>query len=287
MRVNEFGIIQDIDTEFLHDFRVAVRRTRSALGQIKEVFPAEDTNGFKAKFSEIGKATNELRDHDVYLLKEDSYKKMLPVDLRKGLDPLFDSLAAERTVAQRKCAGFFESDSYKKIISSWESFLNSTDTGTGNAKNADIPIIDVAKEHIWKKYSRIIKIGSKITNKTPGPKLHSLRIECKKLRYLLEFFTSLFPEDDIKNIIKHLKNLQDNLGDFNDLHVQQESLKTFLGTHNIGYDHSRANTQAAAGGLISVLYQKQLGVRMKFSDNFAEFSDKETSILFNKLFAGG
>jgi len=91
----------------------------------------------------------------------------------------------------------------------------------------------------------------------------------------------------MKNIIKHLKKLQDNLGDFNDLHVQQESLKTFLSGHNIGYDPTKANTQAAAGGLISVLYQKQISVRKNFSDNFNEFSGKETAELFNKLFKGG
>jgi len=286
MRANEFGIIEDIDTEFLHDFRVAVRRTRSALGQIKEVFPDDVTNEFKAKFSEIGKATNELRDLDVYLLTEDSYKNMLPDDLRKGLDPMFVSLAEKRAEALKKCASFLKSDRYKEITSSWDVFLNSEEPGSELARNAETQIVHVAKEHIWKKYSKTIKLGSKITSSTPDPKLHSLRIECKKLRYLLEFFTSLFPEEEMKNIIKHLKKLQDNLGDFNDLHVQQESLKSFLSGHNIGYDATKANTQAAAGGLISVLYQKQLGVRKKFSDNFNEFSDKETTELFNKLFKG-
>ena len=36
---NEPGLRQNIDTEFLHDFRVAVRRTRSLLGQIERIFP--------------------------------------------------------------------------------------------------------------------------------------------------------------------------------------------------------------------------------------------------------
>lgn len=287
MEANEFGIKEDIDTEFLHDFRVAVRRTRSALSQIKEVFPPEITEHFKTGFSEIGTATNALRDLDVYLLTEDSYKKMLPDDLRTGLDPLFESLVEQRAQAKKSCIEFLESDSYKEIITSWKEFLNSSDTASEKAIYGDTPVIDIAKEHIWKKYSKIIKQGSKITNSTPDPKLHNLRIECKKLRYLLEFFTSLFPERDMKIIIKHLKKLQDNLGDFNDLCVQQESLKTFLTNHNIGYDHAKANTQAAAGGLISVLYQKQLSVRKKFTENFEEFSDKETTELFEKLFSGG
>lgn len=41
MRANRQGIIDDIDSEFLHDFRVSVRRTRSALSQLKGVLDPE------------------------------------------------------------------------------------------------------------------------------------------------------------------------------------------------------------------------------------------------------
>ena len=40
-RANEEGVLNDTDAEFLHDFRVAVRRARSYLGQLREVFAAE------------------------------------------------------------------------------------------------------------------------------------------------------------------------------------------------------------------------------------------------------
>ena len=285
MRVNEFGIKEDIDSEFLHDFRVAVRRTRSGLSQIKAVFSPEDTEKYKAAFLEVGKATNELRDLDVYLLTEDTYKKMVPEDLRSGLDPLFDKLAKEREEAKRSCIEFLGSSRYKEIIKSWEDFLENAHRGPSQPPNSERPIIEVAKEHIWKKYSKVIELGKKINSQTPDEQVHALRIEGKKLRYLLEFFTSLFPQEEMKSIIKHLKVLQDTLGDFNDLYVQQESLKEFLSSTNIGYDQSKQKTMAAAGGLISVLYQQQMGVRKKFKKNFNEFSDKETSTLFKMLFA--
>ncbi len=47
LQVNAVHIEKDIDTEFIHDFRVAVRRTRAALGQIRSVFPAKTTERFK------------------------------------------------------------------------------------------------------------------------------------------------------------------------------------------------------------------------------------------------
>ncbi len=285
MKLNEFGIKEDIDTEFLHDFRVAVRRTRSALSQIKSVFTPKDTDKYKAEFSQIGKATNLLRDLDVYLLTEESYKKMLPEDIRDGLDPLFDKLGKQREGAIKDCREFLESETYKESIKLWEEFLDNVESNPEQAANCDRPIMELAKEHIWKKYARVIKLGRKIGSRTPDPEVHALRIECKKLRYLLEFFASLFPSEEMKIIVKHLKVLQDNLGDFNDLYVQQESLKEFLRGVDIGYDQSKQKTLTAAGGLVSVLYQQQMGVRKRFKKNFEGFSDKETTQLFEKLFA--
>ena len=46
IRANEEGIKADWDIEFLHDFRTAVRRTRSALNQIPKVFPPDVTERY-------------------------------------------------------------------------------------------------------------------------------------------------------------------------------------------------------------------------------------------------
>jgi hypothetical protein len=73
MRANEQGIIEDLDSEFLHDFRVAVRRTRSGLSLIKDVIDPETSNRFKDDFRYLGRITGPLRDLDVYLLMEDNY----------------------------------------------------------------------------------------------------------------------------------------------------------------------------------------------------------------------
>ena len=45
---NEDGVRRDLDTEFLHDFRVATRRARCALAEMKRVFPAETVQFLRA-----------------------------------------------------------------------------------------------------------------------------------------------------------------------------------------------------------------------------------------------
>ena len=69
MRLNEPGLLADTDTEFLHDYRVSVRRLRSLLSQLKDLFPAKTMDYFRGEFAVIGRLTNHLRDCDVLLEK--------------------------------------------------------------------------------------------------------------------------------------------------------------------------------------------------------------------------
>ena len=224
MRINQAYIEKDVDTEFLHDFRVSIRRTRSALGQIKSVFPAKTTGRFKKDFAYVGKLSNQLRDLDVYLLKEDTYKAMLPSVLRADIEPLFEHLKKKRSQALKKVITSLRTKKYAKILQDWEAFLNQPPQDAATAANSGLPIIALARKRIYKKYRGVIKSGNRILDNTEDEMLHVLRIECKKLRYLMEFFASLFLRKKINLLIDQLKILQDNLGDFNDLCIQEEYL---------------------------------------------------------------
>ncbi len=283
VKQNEDGIKKNIDTEFLHDFRVAVRRIRSALTQIKEVFPEKDVKRFKKNFAILGKNTNRLRDLDVYLLEKEKYTQMLSDDLSSGLETVFTKLTHERKTEQKKLTRFIKTEKYKKIIINFETYLEKTSSDSQNAPNSNVKILELACRFIWKKYNQILKKGRKINDSTPDPVLHELRIECKKLRYLLEFFSSLFPENETSIIIKHLKKLQDNLGDFNDLYVQQQSLKEMLNKFDTKPDQLK-QVSASIGGLIAILFQKQKDVRKEFSKSFGELDNEDSSKLFRKLF---
>ncbi|MCI0481614.1 MAG: CHAD domain-containing protein, partial [Candidatus Dadabacteria bacterium] len=276
---------KDIDTEFLHDFRVAVRRTRSALTLIRGIFPESVKEKFKAEFAGIGRKSNELRDLDIYLLRREEYTEMLPPALRAGLDPLFEIIAREREEAHREFVGELASDSYRRSIDAWERFLNEPEAHGGALPGAGAPVIELAKLRIRKRYKKAIKLGKSIDGSSSDRDLHTLRIECKKLRYYLEFFESLFPAGEIREVIKHLKALQDNLGDYNDMHMQQERLKGYISKMNASENEGR-DSIAAAGGLISELYMKQKQIRSEFHGRFGEFAGEEMKELFDNLFSG-
>jgi len=284
MKINEANLEMDLDTEFLHDFRVAIRRTRSALGQIKSVFPQNATSRFKKEFAFVGKLSNQLRDLDVYLLKEDAYKAILPPVLRDDINPLFDYLRKNRSKALQKVIRGLKSRKYAQIMQDWEAFLDEPQQEAAAASNADQPIITLARKRIYKQYRSIVKAGNLILKKTEDEKLHALRIECKKLRYLMEFFSSLFPRKKNNLLIAQLKNLQDNLGDFNDLCVQQDYLMDIAG--ELPANHRKPKKAlVAVGSLIGTLDKEKQIIKDAFAKTFTNYASPPNKRAFRELFA--
>ena len=283
IRINEINLEKDLDTEFVHDYRVAIRRTRSALGQIKFVFATKTTDRFKKDFAFVGKLSNDLRDLDVYLLNEAAYKAMLPTALRDDIDPLFDHLRKKRSKAFQKVISGLKSKKYEKILKDWEAFLNQPRQDDSVAPNAELPIIELACKRIYKKYRSVVKAGNLIRENSDDQMLHVLRIHCKKLRYLMEFFSSLFPRKKINVLINQLKKLQDNLGDFNDLCVQEEYLLNI--TTELPTTHRQLKkTLVAIGSLVGTLGRERQMVKDAFAETFTDFASPENKELFQELF---
>jgi CHAD domain-containing protein len=232
----------------------------------------------------VGKLSNELRDLDVYLLNEDTYKAMLPVVLRNDIGPLFDHLRKKRSKALQKVIRGLESKKYEIILQDWEAFLNKPHQDSATVPRAALPVSDLVHKRIYKKYRSVVKTGSLILENTEDEMLHVLRIECKKLRYLMEFFSSLFPRKKIYVLIEQLKKLQDNLGAFNDLCVQEKYLLNI--TAELPATHQKLKkTLVAIGSLIETLNRERQKVRDAFAKTFTDFASSENQELFKALFA--
>ena len=283
MHVNIPGVRQDIDTEFLHDFRVSVRRARSLLSQMKGVLDAETTANLQQRFKVMGGVTGNVRDLDVYLLKKTEYTNMVPDFLQPGINKLFRTLQQKRRYAKDRMIRAMAATDFKAALSDLDAFVESDPSANSDGPLSTLPIGGLAKAVIYKRFRRIIRKGGHVSASTPDERLHDLRIDCKKLRYLLEFFTSLFPEDQMKTLVKQLKQLQENLGDFNDLSVQQNFLINHLQT--IRPQAAQVVMLAAAtGGLITRLHLAQRQVRSQFLSVFSTFNVPAIREQFKTLF---
>lgn len=284
MHINLPGVRQDIDSEFLHDFRVSVRRARSLLGQMKGVLDAETTTRLQVQLKAMGAITGNVRDLDVYLLKKTEYSDLVPDFLKPGILQLFRTLQRKRRYAQNRMIKEMAIKDFEDALNDLDSFVRSDPKNDAAGPIGSHPTVEVAKAAIYKRYRRVVKKGRRIAEDTPDAKLHELRIDCKKLRYLLEFFSSLFPADQMKTLIKQLKQLQENLGDFNDLSVQQDFLIQHLSTIK-PQTVQVVMLSAAIGGLVARLYVAHQEVREQFLEVFEKFNAPGNQKRFKSLFA--
>jgi len=283
IHANVDGTIDDLDAKFLHDLRVACRRTRTALTQLKGVLPAETASSFNAKFKWLGSVTGPLRDLDVFLLEMPTYYAILSARAVTELEPLAELIRTTRNRALISVADALRSSRFTQLVTSWRQTLEANEPS--RCPHASRPTVELANEHITKAHRRILKRGKEFDKDLPTGTLHRLRIDAKKLRYLLEFFHSLYPERDINARIKELKRLQDILGGFNDVEVQLNLLSDF--TRELHADPAvTSSCTLTLGRLAGILEESQEDHRAAFHDAFLEFSSKPVRAAFKRLFGG-
>ncbi len=279
---NEPGIIADLDTEFLHDYRVSFRKVRSALSLFSGIYESRETARLKKEFGGLMKKTNRLRDLDVYLLDRDRYFSLVPESSHEGLEILFTHLRRVRKTEHRNFCRVLKSKEYRKSMDTWkELFSDPSNLPDGRQKKS--PSSTFAAKRILKRYKKVCTIARTIDARTEDAVVHELRIECKKLRYLMEFSTPFFAGKKMKKLIRSLKRLQDNLGRFNDYSVQQRFPAEFL-EEKMKRSRKGIKMAEAIGALTAMLYQLQCRERNLVMENFARFDTEKVHAAFQELF---
>jgi len=218
---NEPGLRDNLDSEFLHDFRVALRRARSLVGQVKNVFPPDVVEHFSTEMSWLGRLTGPPRDLDVLVLAIRARQLEVPA-VERELLLAFLSQAQERE--RQVLIEALDSPRYRRFLVEWQTFLDRPAATDLVACNARKPLVDVVCGRAWKLSRRIARSAGSIDEQSPAEHLHKIRIDAKKLRYLVDATPAFFDAADLHCILGALKKLQRVLGDFNDAQVHQTLL---------------------------------------------------------------
>jgi CHAD domain-containing protein len=215
------GTIASIDTEFLHDLRVAVRRTRSILKLVGDVLPDKLAERFAPDFKWLGDLTTPVRDLDVYLLELDTMAARLTSADPGDLDPFRSYLVKHRAAERRRLVRGLRSKRFENLLSDWRAELNEVAVDGGPT------VALLARRRLRRAYRNAARRGARIDVDSPSDDVHALRKRCKELRYLLEVFKPVCDSAAHRALLKELKSLQDTLGDFQDGEVQREAIREF------------------------------------------------------------
>jgi CHAD domain-containing protein len=277
IEANVRGTIRDIDTEFLHDLRIAVRRTRSVMKLCGRALPAGLAGDFRPEFRWLGDLTTPTRDLDVYLL---GYARMTaglvgasPADLC----PFHDYLVRSRAVQYRRLAAGLRSARFARLTTSWRAALKEI----GPARKRPT-VAQLAAARISAAQRRALQAGHLISATSPPESLHELRKRCKELRYLIEMFGSLHDPAQRWQAVRELKALQDCLGAFQDSEVQRAEIRAFAS--QLLADRSvPAETLLAMGEIAAGLAVAQREARREFDDRFADFASPASQARLTEL----
>jgi CHAD domain-containing protein len=230
MLANEAGTRLGEDPEALHDMRVATRRMRAAFDVFEPYYARKVLAPFAKGLRRTGRSLGAVRDLDVLLEKAAAYQAGLPPESAGALEPLLVHWQTRREVARRQMLEYLDGRAYPAFAAEFELFLVSPGAG------AILPPADEIKpfqvRHLVPRLVTLryeaVRAYEVVMSGAPLTTYHMLRIECKRLRYALEFFRDVLgPEAPA--LIKQVVGMQDLLGELQDAHVAELLLEEFLG----------------------------------------------------------
>jgi CHAD domain-containing protein len=259
------GTIASIDTEFLHDLRVAVRRTRSILKLAGDVLPDQLAKRFGPDFKWLGDLTTPVRDLDVYLLDLDAMSARLTSADPGDLDPFRSFLVKHRSAERRRLVRGLRSKRFQNLLGDWCAELVEVTAADGGPTVAML-----ARRRLTQAYRNAARRGRRIDEDSPSDDVHELRKRCKELRYLLEVFRPVCDNTPHRALLKELKSLQDTLGDFQDGEVQREAVRDFAAAM-MEQGAAPPRTLLAMGEMAAQLDAHQLNARAALAGRLQPF----------------
>jgi CHAD domain-containing protein len=278
------GALDGSDSEYLHQLRIAVRRSRTVQRQLRGAFPVLELPGYRSEFRWLQRATGDARDLDVYVEELDELATMLPAAIRSDLDPLRPVLAHGRLAARAETASALRSPRAEALLVDWEQLLESLiDLPVDDRPAASRPLGTVVGKRIRKVYGRVVAMGQAIDPDSPAADYHELRKKGKELRYLLELFaTNLFDREVVATAITALKSVQDVLGRHQDREVQIAMLRSVAG--EVATLPGGPAACMAMGVLVDRLADDERAARREFGERFGELSGDSHRAVFMRTF---
>jgi CHAD domain-containing protein len=177
-----------------------------------------------------------------------------------------------------------DSARYRRLVSEWKAFLESPAPAEPEVRDADRPLGEVVSQRAWRLSRRIALSAKSIDERTAPERLHEVRIDAKKLRYLIDITTAFYDPADLERILDGLKKLQRVLGDFNDAVVQEKRLLECGET--LSAAGGPGSSVLALGGLAEQSRQCRERVRQQVLDGLALFRADHTRSACRRAFKG-
>lgn len=277
------GTRRDIDTEFVHQARVATRRMRSAMRLLHDAVPESTAAYLEGELKWLGGMFGAVRDIDVFLLN------LAPFEKQIERFPMKKKKVFERWIEKHRHAPFealcqaLESPRYRDFERRLTRFLERPLPQRPRSTLALKTVQEMAPVLITKKFGAVIKQGHTVLADPKLKQFHRLRIQMKKLRYASEFMSPAY-DDRLDPFIERMVEIQDCLGEIQDTVFT----RTFIDSLRDDWKGKIVDPELLF--ILGEIYQLQAHIdrdrREGFSKIWEQFSSEETSALLREILRG-
>lgn len=210
------GVRNSEDIEFIHRMRVASRRLRSALGVFSASLPEKKQAEWMRTIRKLTGALGEARDTDVQIeLITQVLEGVKDQKFKPGINRILLRLTQQRENLQMDVLGSLDdlekSKACPQIISRFSNTLI-------EPREFTPALYQLAYTIINDKLNDFLSYEVYLRQPDNTAMLHAMRIAAKRLRYAMEIFAPIYP-DELNQPLQAARKSQQILGDIHDCDV--------------------------------------------------------------------
>lgn len=274
------GVQRDIDSEFVHQARVATRRMRSAFRLFRDAIPDRTSAYLAGEMKWLGGKFGVVRDIDVFLLNLPRFKakvERLPGKKKRAIGNLIEK---HRHGLRDTLYQALESPRHKTLERRFVQFLERPLPSRPRKPLGAKMVHEVAPVLIAERLDAAIHQGRTVLAKPKLKEFHNLRIRMKRLRYACEFMAPAY-DGALDPFIERTVEIQDCLGELQDTVFTREFIDSL-------YDEWRGEVVGPdLFFILGEIYQLQAEIarerREAFGRIWQSFSSEETFALLKEI----
>jgi CHAD domain-containing protein len=222
------GVRMGQDIEYIHRMRVASRRLRSALPIFAGCFPARKILTWTREVRKITRALGMARDTDVQIDLVKQVLSSLPAaNMQNGLRRVLLRLSQQRSKLQSKVLLAVDELTGSGILVGMTSQFNETLAQFPDPLPNTRSLYQLGFDSLDQHLDEFLAYEPHIYFPERAAELHAMRIAAKRLRYEMEIFAPLYPEE-LRSYLQAIRKAQDTLGNVHDCDVWAISLPQFM-----------------------------------------------------------
>ncbi len=251
---------EGIDPEGVHQMRVSTRRLRTLMRAFRSTLGDEFVSRFNAELRWLARNLGRARDADVIELGVRNAGN-------SGAHHYLRFLEQETISAYEHLGDILQSDRCAALETELQAFIAGGPSRQMQEQFGSLSVATCAQQSIHKALHKLLVHGDAIDVDAPARQLHKLRIEVKRFRYLLDFFSTV-QRDEWSTLTEAVKKLQDILGEHQDAVTAQARLADY--TASLSDDHDPEKL-AAVADLMQLEMDRITACRSDFTTTWAEF----------------